>query len=133
MGKAVLAVFPRHMGWVPSLLNVSDGFLQKFPRRHDHLVRGNQVLIGAVPERPLACSSEGVVSLKTMTAPRKVFGLHGFAILQVSIGGVSDQPVLWSEFGAFSRENVFVKGHARTVDKGVLPVVRIIDGNMPVN
>src|SRR5215468_6956452 len=133
MGKAVLAVFPRHMGWVPSLLNVSDRFLQKFPRRHDHLVRGNEMLIRAVLDRPLTCGSEGIVSLKPMTHPREGFGFHGFAILHVSIGAVSDQSVLWGELGAFSRENVFVKGHARTVDKGVLPVVRIIDGNMPVN
>src|SRR5215467_11271325 len=133
MGKAVLAVFPRHMGWVPSLLNVSDRFLENLARRHDHLVRGNQVLIGAVLDRPLACSSKGVVSLKPMTHPREGFGFHGFAILHISIGAVSDQPELWGEFGAFSRENGFIKGHARTVDKGVLPMVRIIDGDMPVN
>src|SRR5215813_687712 len=133
MGKAVLAVFPRHMGWVPSLLNVSDRFLQKFPRRHDHLVRGNEVLIRAVLDRPLTCGSEGVVSLESMTHPREGFGFHGFTILHISVGAVSDQPELWCEFGAFSRENGFIKEHARTVDRCVLPMVRIIDGNMLVN
>src|SRR5215510_9915471 len=133
MGKSVLAVFPRHMGWVPSLLNVSDRFLQKFPRRHDHLVRGDQMLIGAVLDRPLACSSEGIVRLKPMTHPREGFGFHGFTILHISIGAVSDQSVLWGEFGAFPRENVFIKRRARTVDKSILPVVHIIDGNVPVN
>src|SRR5262244_3437044 len=133
MGKAVLSVFPRHMGWVPSLLNVSDRFLKKLARRHDHLVRGNEVLIRAVLDRPLACGSEGIVSLKPMTHPREGFGLHGFAILHKSIGAVSDQPVLWGEFGAFSRENGFIKRRARTVDKSILPVVHIIDRNVPVN
>src|SRR5215831_15841431 len=126
-------MFPRHMGWVASLLNVSDRFLEKLARRNDHLVRGNQMLIGAVLDRPLTCGSEGIVRLKPMTHPREGFVFHGFAILHISIGAVSDQSVLWGELGAFSPENVFVKRHARTVDKGVLPVVRIIDGNMPVN
>src|SRR5262245_12597079 len=133
MGEAVLTVFPRDMGWVPSLLNVSDRFLQKFPRRHDHLVRGNQVLIRAVLDRPLTCGSEGVVSLESMTHPCEGFGFHGFTILHISVGAVSDQSVLWGEFGAFPRENVFVKRRARTVDKSILPVVHIIDGNVPVN
>src|SRR5215510_12492925 len=121
------------MGWIPSLLNVLDRFLEKLARCHDHLVRGNQVLIRAVLDHPLACSSEGIVSLKPMTHPREGFVFHGFAILHISIGALSDQSVLWGEFGAFSPENVFVKRHARTVDKGILPVMRIIDGHVPVN
>src|SRR5262245_50930452 len=133
MGEAVLVVFPRHMSWIPSLLNISDRFLEKLARRNDHLVRGNQVLIRAVLDHPLACGSKGVVSLKPMTHPRESFRFHGFAILHKSIDTVSDQSVLWGELGAFSRENVFVKRHARTVDKGILPVVHIIDGDVPVN
>src|SRR5262245_9073461 len=133
MGKAVLAGLPGHVGWIPSFLNVPDRFLEKLPRRNDHLVRGNQVLIRAVLDRPLACGSEGVVSLKPMTHPREGFGFHGFAILHVPIGAVSGQPVLWVEIGAFSRENGFMTWRARTVEKGILPVVHIIDGNVPVN
>src|SRR5215510_2846058 len=121
------------MGWVPSLLNVSDRFLQIFPRRHDHLVRGNQMLIGAVLDRPLACSSEGIVSLKPMTHPREGFGFHGFTILHISIGAVSDQSVVRGKLGAFSPDKCFIKGRARAVDKRVLPMMRIIDGHVPVN
>src|SRR4029434_1413797 len=133
MRKALLAAIPRHLGWVPSLLNVSDRFLEKLARRNDHLVRGNEVLIRAVLDRSLACGSEGVVSLKPMTHPREGFGFHGFAILHIPIGAVSGQSVLWGEFGAFPCENAFIKRRARTVDKGILPVVHIIDGNVPVN
>src|SRR5215813_3480168 len=121
------------MGWVPPLLNISDRFLEQLARRNDYLVRGNEVLIRAVLDRPLTCGSEGVVSLKPMTHPREGFGFHGFTILHISVGAVSDQSVLWGEFGAFPRENVFIKRRARTVDKSILPVVHIIDGNVPVN
>src|SRR5262245_26668403 len=121
------------MGWIPSLLNVADSFLEKLASRNYYLVRGNQMLIRAVLDRPLTGGSEGIVSLKPMTHPREGFGFHGFAILHISIGGISDQPVLWGELGAFSRENGFIKGHARTVDKGVFPVMRIVDGYVPVN
>src|SRR5215813_2192048 len=133
MGKAVLAVFPRHMGWVPSLLNVSDRFLENLARRHDHLVRGNQVLIRAVLDRPLACGSEGVVSLKPMTHSREGFGFHGFTILHESIGAISDQSIVRGELGALSPDKCLIKGRARAVDKRVLPVMRIIDGHVPVN
>src|SRR4029434_4334449 len=133
MRKAVLAGIPRHLGWVPSLLNVSDRFLEKLARRNDHLVRGNEVLIRAVLDRPLACGSEGVVSLKTMTHPREGFGFHGFTILHKSIGAVSDQSVVRGKLGAFSPDNCLIKGRARTRDKGIFPVMRIIDGHVPVN
>src|SRR5262245_34296857 len=121
------------MGWIPSLLNVLDRFLEKLARRHDHLVRGNQVLIRAVLNHPLACASEGIVSLKAMTHPREGFGFHSSTILHIPIGAVSDQSIVRGELGALSPYKCLIKRGARAVDKRVLPVVRIIDGHVPVN
>src|SRR5262245_66366217 len=129
----VLAGIPRYLGRVPSLLNISDRFLEKLARCHDHLVRGNQVLIRTVLDHSLACGSEGIVSLKPMPHPREGFSFHGFTILHIPIGAVSDQSIVRGELGALSPYKCLIKGRARAVDKRVLPMMRIIDGHVPVN
>jgi hypothetical protein len=90
------------------------------------------MLVRAVLDCALARGGKRIVGLKAMTHTGISFGLHRFPILQIAVGSVAQQSIVGLQFGALSVEQLLFERASGAEDKCILPVMGVVDGNMPV-
>src|SRR5262249_59892341 len=90
------------------------------------------MLFRAILDCALARGGKAIVGLKAMTHTCISFGLHRFPILQVAIGLVAHQSI-GLQLGAFPVEQLLFERPSGAEDKCILPVMAVVDGNMPID
>src|SRR5262245_29758634 len=117
MRKAVLARRSDDVRWLPPCPDVADRLLHQLARRDDRFVRSHQMLVAAVLHRPLARGGESVVSLKSGAHAREGLGVHRFAVLQKTVGFLTDQSVIGTELRAFTMNQLLLQRCSRAVNE----------------
>src|SRR5688572_1507175 len=87
----------------------------------------------SVLHRTLALRRKGIMSLKVSAHAREGLRLHRISVLLVTVGSVPRQPVIGSQLHAAPGSHKIIKRFCSIEREYVLPVVRVIDGHMPMN
>ena len=90
------------------------------------------MLLGPILYGPHPLRHTEIVNLKVVADATVAFGHHGFPILPVTISPIASGFIIGGRIGPAPTHHLLFQRFLSIKRKGVLPMVRVVDGYMPI-